>query len=75
MSRRVSLKPDWDLVRRAADADNPLLDGLWTHAQWCRHLQARGCLSPQHRRCTQSDYCIAHWALPTGDVWRYKRAQ
>jgi len=46
---------------------------VFTHAQWCLHLKSRGCLSPQHRGCLNADYCVAHWALPSGDTWRYKR--
>ena len=62
MSRRLSLQPE--PIKR---------DPIYTHAVWCRWLQSRGALSPQHRRCMQAGHCVASSWAPAEETWRSGR--
>jgi hypothetical protein len=31
-----------------------------THADWCAHLFARGCLNEAHRMCMGKTHCVAN---------------
>lgn len=43
------------------------------HAQWCRWLASRGSLAIPHRRCMETQHCVASAFVKSEVSWRSNR--